>query len=187
MPTWDDEKSSPGIRRLIKEVHRYAPIGSLGNVHYQTFHARTLTPNHSHNPLNLHPSKVSPTVPPPHQPTIRTTSPPKQFSSPISPPFLKTQTVTPTRKSSTRTDFATTTPPRPPPLSRRTTCSATISTMDLGEDLAQECMLPRRAYSLWFQGSCVGLKLDLRKVVGLWIWMQRLVSGAPFLVGTFDG
>lgn len=191
MPTWDNEKSLPGIRSLIKEMHRYAPIGSLGNVHYQPFHARTLTPNHLYNPLqrdspgylsNLHPSKESPTVPPPHQPTIRITSPPKQFSSPTSRPFLKTQTVTPTRKSSTRADSATTTPPRPPPLSR-----GTISTMDLGEGFAQGCMLPRRAYLLWFQGSCGGLTLDLRRIVGLWIWMQRLVSGAPFLVGTFDG
>ena len=51
MPTWDDEKSLPGIRSLIKEMHRYAPIGSLGNVHYQPLHARILTLNHSHNPL----------------------------------------------------------------------------------------------------------------------------------------
>ena len=45
MPTWDDEESLPGIRSLIKEVHRYAPIGSLGNVYYLPLHAQILTPN----------------------------------------------------------------------------------------------------------------------------------------------
>ena len=31
MPTWDDEPSLPYVRSLIKEVHRYNPIGSLGS------------------------------------------------------------------------------------------------------------------------------------------------------------
>lgn len=30
MPDWADEPSLPYIRALIKEVHRWAPIGSFG-------------------------------------------------------------------------------------------------------------------------------------------------------------
>ena len=30
MPTWDDEPSLPYVRSLIKEIHRYNPIASLG-------------------------------------------------------------------------------------------------------------------------------------------------------------
>ena len=30
LPTWEDESSLPYIRSLIKEVHRWGPIGSLG-------------------------------------------------------------------------------------------------------------------------------------------------------------
>lgn len=30
MPTWDDQPSLPYVRSLIKEVHRYNPIASLG-------------------------------------------------------------------------------------------------------------------------------------------------------------
>lgn len=33
MPTWEDEKYLPYIRSLIKEVHRFGPIGSLGKSH----------------------------------------------------------------------------------------------------------------------------------------------------------
>ena len=31
MPTWDDGPSLPYVRSLIKEVHRYNPIASLGS------------------------------------------------------------------------------------------------------------------------------------------------------------
>jgi cytochrome P450 len=33
LPTWEDEQNLPYIRALIKEVHRWAPIGSLGVPH----------------------------------------------------------------------------------------------------------------------------------------------------------
>lgn len=33
LPTWGDEHSLPYVRALIKEVHRWAPIGSLGIPH----------------------------------------------------------------------------------------------------------------------------------------------------------
>jgi cytochrome P450 len=36
LPTWEDETSVPYIRALIKEVHRWAPIGSLGIPHATT-------------------------------------------------------------------------------------------------------------------------------------------------------
>jgi cytochrome P450 len=36
MPTWDDEASLPYVRAILKEVHRWAPIGSLGVPHATT-------------------------------------------------------------------------------------------------------------------------------------------------------
>jgi cytochrome P450 len=36
MPTWDDEASLLYIRAILKEVHRWAPIGSLGVPHATT-------------------------------------------------------------------------------------------------------------------------------------------------------
>jgi cytochrome P450 len=33
LPTWADEQNLPYVRALIKEVHRWAPIGSLGIPH----------------------------------------------------------------------------------------------------------------------------------------------------------
>lgn len=33
LPTWEDEAALPYIRSLIKELHRWAPIGSLGVPH----------------------------------------------------------------------------------------------------------------------------------------------------------
>ncbi|KAF2639905.1 cytochrome P450 [Massarina eburnea CBS 473.64] len=36
MPTWDDEMSLPYVRAVIKEAHRWAPIGSLGVPHATT-------------------------------------------------------------------------------------------------------------------------------------------------------
>lgn len=36
MPTWEDEASLPYVRAVIKEVHRWAPIGSLGVPHATT-------------------------------------------------------------------------------------------------------------------------------------------------------
>lgn len=33
LPSWDDEPNLPYVRSLIKEVHRWAPIGSLGVPH----------------------------------------------------------------------------------------------------------------------------------------------------------
>lgn len=33
LPVWDDEANLPYVRALIKEVHRWAPIGSLGIPH----------------------------------------------------------------------------------------------------------------------------------------------------------
>ncbi|KAI1080918.1 cytochrome P450 [Whalleya microplaca] len=33
MPTWEDEPNLPYLRALIKEVHRWAPVGSLGVPH----------------------------------------------------------------------------------------------------------------------------------------------------------
>ncbi|KAF2733120.1 cytochrome P450 [Polyplosphaeria fusca] len=36
MPTWSDEMSLPYVRAVIKEVHRWAPIGSLGIPHATT-------------------------------------------------------------------------------------------------------------------------------------------------------
>ena len=36
LPGWEDESSLPYIRALIKEVHRWAPIGSLGIPHATT-------------------------------------------------------------------------------------------------------------------------------------------------------
>lgn len=32
LPTWDDERNLPYLRALIKEVHRWAPIGCIGTV-----------------------------------------------------------------------------------------------------------------------------------------------------------
>lgn len=34
LPSWADEASLPYVRSLIKEVHRWAPIGGLGIPHY---------------------------------------------------------------------------------------------------------------------------------------------------------
>lgn len=36
LPGWEDESSLPYVRALIKEVHRWAPIGSLGIPHATT-------------------------------------------------------------------------------------------------------------------------------------------------------
>lgn len=36
LPNWEDERSLPYVRALIKEVHRWAPIGSLGIPHATT-------------------------------------------------------------------------------------------------------------------------------------------------------
>ncbi|TAQ85744.1 hypothetical protein B7494_g5930 [Chlorociboria aeruginascens] len=36
LPNWDDESSLPYIRAIIEEVHRWAPIGSLGIPHAST-------------------------------------------------------------------------------------------------------------------------------------------------------
>ncbi|PGH19458.1 hypothetical protein AJ80_03959 [Polytolypa hystricis UAMH7299] len=36
LPTWDDEPNLPYVRAIIKEVHRWAPIGSLGIPHATT-------------------------------------------------------------------------------------------------------------------------------------------------------
>ena len=36
MPDWVDEPSLPYIRGLIKEVHRWAPTGSLGVLYLGT-------------------------------------------------------------------------------------------------------------------------------------------------------
>jgi cytochrome P450 len=46
MPSWEDEISLPYVRALIKEIHRWAPIGSLGVPHATTqediFHGKRI-------------------------------------------------------------------------------------------------------------------------------------------------
>jgi cytochrome P450 len=33
LPTWEDEESLPYVRAVIKEIHRWAPVGGLGVPH----------------------------------------------------------------------------------------------------------------------------------------------------------